>query len=100
MHTNKEKRYEKGYAVSFFNRVDGDESDIVENFISQNKTQIKLKGFTDLSKFIESLERPRKILLMIKAAGGSPDPPAVARNSERVRAVGRPPHNIGTGTHR
>lgn len=58
---------EKGYAVSVFNRIEGDESDVVENFISQNKTQIKLKGFTDLSKFIESLERPRKILLMIKA---------------------------------
>ena len=58
---------DKGYALSVYNRAEGGEENVVKNFMKTNGHRKNLHGFTDLVAFIESIERPRKILIMIKA---------------------------------
>ena len=58
---------EKGHSISVYNRADEGEAEVVKNFLAANRSFENMQGFTDLSKFVESLERPRKILIMIKA---------------------------------
>lgn len=58
---------DKGFALSVYNRADGGEEEVVNKFMEVNGHRENLKGFTDLEAFIESIERPRKILIMIKA---------------------------------
>lgn len=58
---------DKGYALSVFNRADGGEEAVVSDFMAEHKDKTNIQGFTDLKSFIESIERPRKILIMIKA---------------------------------
>ena len=58
---------DKGYELSVFNRAEGGEEEVVSRFLSSNADRDNIRGFTDLKAFIESLSRPRKILIMIKA---------------------------------
>ena len=59
---------EKGIRVAVYNRqVPGKEEDIAEKMISENPSSPSLKGFSKLEEFIQALEKPRKILLMIYA---------------------------------
>lgn len=58
---------DKGYKLSVFNRAEGAEAEVVNDFLKANSQMRNLHGFTDLDAFIESMERPRKILIMIKA---------------------------------
>ncbi|MCA0931134.1 NADP-dependent phosphogluconate dehydrogenase [Lutimonas saemankumensis] len=58
---------DKGYRLSVYNRADGGEADVVDNFLSENSEYKNIYGFTELKAFIDSLSRPRKILIMIKA---------------------------------
>jgi len=58
---------EKGFSLSVYNRLEEGESDIVKNFLNANRSFNNLKGFSDISDFIDSLKKPRNILLMIKA---------------------------------
>lgn len=58
---------EKGFSLSVFNRKEAGESEITAAFIDENQNFKSLKGFTELPDFVASLERPRKIFLMIKA---------------------------------
>jgi len=58
---------EKGYRLSVFNRADAGEEEVVNQFLSDNSHLDNIQGFTDLKSFIESIDRPRKILIMIKA---------------------------------
>lgn len=58
---------DKGYELSVFNRAEGEEKEIVSKFLSENKSKKNIRGFTNLKNFLASLERPRKILIMIKA---------------------------------
>ena len=58
---------DKGYELSVFNRAEGGEEEVVDRFLSSNKHRDNIQGFTDLKAFIQSMERPRKILIMIKA---------------------------------
>lgn len=58
----------KGVKVAVFNRqVKDKEVDIAENFAAENKEVYDFPWFDDLEKFITSLQRPRKILLMVNA---------------------------------
>lgn len=57
----------KGISVSVYNRSDGEEAGVVTAFMNRHKNVESLLGFTELADFVNSLERPRKILLMIKA---------------------------------
>ena len=58
---------DNGISVSVYNRSDFGEAHMVSDFIQANSSYQNLNGFTDLKEFVESLERPRKIFLMIKA---------------------------------
>jgi len=58
---------EKGFGLSVYNRIDAGEDSVVKEFLEKNKTHTNLQGFTNLDLFVQSLEKPRKILIMIKA---------------------------------
>lgn len=58
---------DKGYALSVYNRTDAGEETVVKDFMDALGHGKKVQGFTDLKNFIASLQRPRKILIMIKA---------------------------------
>ena len=58
----------KGFKVSVYNRhVDQLEVDIAKNFAKDNEKDHKFPWFEDLHDFVESLEKPRNILLMVNA---------------------------------
>ena len=58
---------DKGFALSVFNRVDVGEENMVQDFLKTHKNYPHLKGFTSFKEFVVSLEKPRQIVLMIKA---------------------------------
>ncbi|WP_303317853.1 NADP-dependent phosphogluconate dehydrogenase [Flavivirga abyssicola] len=58
---------EKGYALSVYNRIAPGEEHMVSDFLNKADEVMQIKGFTELEAFVNSLERPRKILIMIKA---------------------------------
>ncbi|MGI8893271.1 MAG: NADP-dependent phosphogluconate dehydrogenase [Bacteroidia bacterium] len=59
---------EHGISTSGYNRnIPGVEEDVAKIFLEVNNSFANLQAFDDLEKFINSLETPRKILLMIKA---------------------------------
>jgi 6-phosphogluconate dehydrogenase len=58
---------DKGYELSVYNRADAGEEEVVNNFMLANPDRSNINGFTDLKLFIDSMARPRKILIMIKA---------------------------------
>ena len=58
---------EKGYALSVYNRATIGEENMVKDFLGETVNDMKIMGFTVLREFVNSLERPRKILIMIKA---------------------------------
>jgi len=53
----------KGYKVSVFNRT----KDVTEKFMSTKAKDKKITPFYTLAEFAESLESPRRIMLMVKA---------------------------------
>ncbi|CAL2081746.1 decarboxylating NADP(+)-dependent phosphogluconate dehydrogenase [Tenacibaculum sp. 190524A05c] len=57
---------DKGVAVSVYNRDEGAEKGMVENFLKETDNN-NAAGFTELKDFVKSLQTPRKILLMVKA---------------------------------
>ena len=56
-----------GFQVSVYNRAEGAEAHVVEHFLSGRAEGKHFLGFTDLKPFVESIERPRKIMMMIRA---------------------------------
>lgn len=58
---------DQGFSVSVFNRDKGEESGTVDRFLEQLGANHQVLGFSDLKSFINSLERPRKIFVMISA---------------------------------
>ncbi len=59
---------DKNVTVSVYNRhIPGKEEEIAGKFIADNPSFKNLKGFDKLEDFVQSLEKPRKILLMIYA---------------------------------
>lgn len=56
-----------GFRVSVYNRAEGTEANVVKNFIEGRGAGKNFQGFTDLKAFVESVERPRKIMMMIRA---------------------------------
>lgn len=59
-----------GFQVSVYNRPHGNEVSVVSNFINGRGKDKKFLGFTSIPEFVESLESPRKIFMMVRA--GSP----------------------------
>lgn len=58
---------EKGYSVSIFNREAPGEQYVVDEFMAFEGLGKQFYGAKSVEKFVESLESPRKILLMVKA---------------------------------
>ena len=58
---------DNGFTISVYNRSEANEAHVVSEFINGNSASKNLHGFTEISKFVGSIKRPRKILLMIKA---------------------------------
>ncbi|CAL2091682.1 6-phosphogluconate dehydrogenase [Tenacibaculum sp. 190524A05c] len=56
----------KGISVSVYNRDEGAEQGMVDNFLKETENK-NAAGFTELKGFVQSLQTPRKILLMVKA---------------------------------
>jgi 6-phosphogluconate dehydrogenase len=57
-----------GFKMSMFNRhVDDVEVDVAENFKSENPELSNASAFDDISAFVNSLEQPRRIMLMVNA---------------------------------
>ncbi|MFP4589084.1 MAG: NADP-dependent phosphogluconate dehydrogenase [Candidatus Acetothermia bacterium] len=53
----------EGYSVSVYNRS----SAKTEDFIKSRAQNTDIRGISDLKEFVESLNRPRRIILMVKA---------------------------------
>lgn len=59
---------ENGVPVSLYNRyVAGKEEGIAEKVVQENPEFANMQAFEDLQKFADSLEKPRRILMMIPA---------------------------------
>ena len=58
---------EKGFKISVYNRTEGDEAKVVSTFLESNQVFKNISGFTNLQEFVDSLEKPRKLLMMVKA---------------------------------
>lgn len=59
---------EKGVSVSLYNRfVAGKEEGIAQKVVDENPEFPNTLAFEDLQKFVDSLEKPRRILMMIPA---------------------------------
>lgn len=57
-----------GWKVSVYNRtVKGIEEGVVERFINGRAKDTGIKGYTDIKDFVESLEQPRVIMMMVRA---------------------------------
>ncbi len=56
-----------GFVVSVYNRAEGAEAQVVERFVTGRGAGKRFRGFTDLEAFVASIERPRKIMMMIRA---------------------------------
>ncbi|WP_455592983.1 decarboxylating NADP(+)-dependent phosphogluconate dehydrogenase [Bacteroides sp.] len=58
----------KGWHVSVYNRtVPGVEEGVVERFINGRAKGKSIEGFTDIASFVDSIELPRKIMMMVRA---------------------------------
>ena len=58
---------DKNISLSVYNRAEAGEEKVVQDFLEENRNYKHLQGYNDLQTFVESLEKPRKILIMIKA---------------------------------
>tara|TARA_R110002049_G_scaffold39374_7_gene121196 strand:- start:356 stop:2218 length:1863 start_codon:yes stop_codon:yes gene_type:complete len=57
-----------GFKISMFNRhVDGVEEDVAINFKAQYLELSRAEAFDDISAFVNSLQQPRRIMLMVNA---------------------------------
>lgn len=56
-----------GFSLSVYNRAVEGEAHLVTDFLNEHKTNDSVFGTTQLEEFVASLERPRKIFIMIKA---------------------------------
>lgn len=58
---------DKGYSLSVYNRAISGEENVVGDFLKEVTECQKIQGFIAIKEFVNSLETPRKILIMIKA---------------------------------
>ncbi len=57
-----------GFKISMFNRhVDGVEEDVAKNFKAEYSELSQAEAFDDISTFVNSLQQPRRIMLMVNA---------------------------------
>ncbi|MBW1296055.1 NADP-dependent phosphogluconate dehydrogenase [Aquimarina litoralis] len=108
----------KNFKLSVYNRhVDGVEVDVAKKFVAEHSEYKQLLGFDDLQKFVDSIEQPRTIMVMVNAGkpidlvidalipllskedciidGGNSHYKATLERSERLAEKGI--HFLGTG---
>lgn len=56
----------KGFELSVYNRLTEAEQHVVPEFLKET-TDYPIQGFTEMEAFVQSMETPRKILLMVNA---------------------------------
>jgi 6-phosphogluconate dehydrogenase len=56
----------RGYSVSVYNRT----TSIMREFVERHSDR-KLAGFSSIEEFVSSLERPRKIMILVKSSAGA-----------------------------
>ena len=57
----------RGFNVSVYNRT----SETMNEFLSGSAKGKSVVGFEDIEEFVSSLERPRKVMLMVKSTAGN-----------------------------
>ena len=61
---------ENGYRISVFNRrLNGLEENVAQDFVAKSEHMETMAGFDELVPFVQSLEAPRKIFLLVSADG-------------------------------
>jgi len=61
----------KNFSLSVFNRhIDNKEVDVAKNFVKAQQNQDNVLGFDDLQSFVDSLEQPRSVMVMVSAGKG------------------------------
>ena len=61
---------ENGYRISVFNRrLNGLEENVAQDFVAKSEHRETMAGFDELVPFVQSLEAPRKIFLLVSADG-------------------------------
>ena len=58
---------DNGYRVSVYNRMEGEEKQVIEEFMSHKAVGKKVVGTRSVEEFLSSLQSPRVILLMVSA---------------------------------
>jgi len=56
-----------GYRVSVYNRMEGEEKQVIEEFMSHKAVGKQVAGTRSVEEFLSSLQSPRVILLMVSA---------------------------------
>ena len=57
-----------GFRLSLYNRhVDGSEEQVASKFIANHEELSSARGFDEIGSFVNSIESPRKILIMVEA---------------------------------
>ncbi|NNL81559.1 MAG: NADP-dependent phosphogluconate dehydrogenase [Flavobacteriaceae bacterium] len=57
----------KDFKLSVYNRYTEQEKDVIDEFIKSCNNDQSLNGFTDLGEFVQSISKPRTIILMVSA---------------------------------
>lgn len=58
---------EKGFPISVYNRSSSKTDDAVERAGKELENPETFRGFHDIKEFVQSLERPRRIIMLVKA---------------------------------
>lgn len=56
-----------GYAIAVYNRSPGKTDEFIARCEKEEPSKERIQGYADLAEFVEAIERPRKIILMVKA---------------------------------
>ena len=70
---------EKGFPISVFNRS-SEKTDAAVSRAKKEGLEDRLRGFKDLKEFVASLERPRRVIILVKA--GAPVDATIAGLAE------------------
>ena len=62
-----------GYNISVFNRNPDRTTDFLAQCVAYEPSAVRVYGHTDVATFIQSIKRPRKIILLVKAGTATDD---------------------------
>jgi 6-phosphogluconate dehydrogenase len=62
-----------GYQISVYNRNTQRTTDFIANCAINERASAKLTGYSEMQAFVDSIKRPRKIILLVKAGQATDD---------------------------